>query len=315
MAAMQKTHISQEFRIRIPQPDFTEWTYLSVVPVFDHGEPPGGPKGSPGEYEVVFALGIPGVSTATTDVDSARLIASGDSLLAVQPFQIELTKPDGSIGMTWIAEVNGHGRLAALRTTLRAASLHDAEREAHDAVMPVLSRLAFESDSAVDIKATIVRESSSGTQTIATYLLGRPRTPSALKGTMTEELRPFLAAYREGLNSTAPMYAALCFSRVVEGVGTFHKRREREAKKTGATAPSDPMQLRIPDKVEDIRYVGPWSRDFTCPTSDRHFAACMRVSPTRFGMRLPISHPEETFALRINSPTSSSAERPFHCFG
>jgi len=45
---------------QIPKPRVTSYTTTTAVPVFQHGE--AGPhRGSPGVYDVVLILGIPGV--------------------------------------------------------------------------------------------------------------------------------------------------------------------------------------------------------------------------------------------------------------
>jgi hypothetical protein len=69
---------------------------------------------------------------------------------------------------------------------------------------------------------------------------------------LTPELRPFLASYREGLNSTAPLYQALSFYKVIEGVKTFHSNRVRAARRAGQTPPDDPLVAIVPNSFDDL---------------------------------------------------------------
>jgi len=48
-------------RLEIPRPRVTEYNAITVGPVVAQGEA-GPPSGSPGQYDVVFVLGVPGVS-------------------------------------------------------------------------------------------------------------------------------------------------------------------------------------------------------------------------------------------------------------
>ena len=73
----------------IPRPRVTEYNAITIVPVFANGEA-GPPSGSPGRYDVVFVLGIPGVSSVATRLDFAALADGGDSLLEGPGLQVEL---------------------------------------------------------------------------------------------------------------------------------------------------------------------------------------------------------------------------------
>jgi hypothetical protein len=71
----------EQIGVELPRPEVTEFNHFVIVPVRGEDEPPGGPQGTPGQYRVVFVLGVPGVSSVASDIDIASLEASGDSLI------------------------------------------------------------------------------------------------------------------------------------------------------------------------------------------------------------------------------------------
>ena len=82
-------------RAAILRPRVTEYNYTTAVPVFPGGNG-GSPSGSPGVYDLVFVLGIPGVSGVMTALDFDGMLADGDSLLEGTGLQVELQPLDGS---------------------------------------------------------------------------------------------------------------------------------------------------------------------------------------------------------------------------
>jgi hypothetical protein len=135
----------RQAQIEIPRPGVTEFAATTVVPVFPHGE--AGPvAGSPGEYDVVLVLGVPGLNGVLTDVNFDEVLRSGDSLLEGTGLQIELQTPAGITFSTATIVSNSHGRLAQVRMTVTAADFASAEEQAYDTVTPTLSRIAFEAN-------------------------------------------------------------------------------------------------------------------------------------------------------------------------
>ena len=180
----------------------TEYNYTSAVPAFP-GWNGGSPSGSPGLYDVVFVLGVPGVSGVARALDFDGMMAGGDSLLEGTGLQVELQSSDGSSLSAARIIPNAHGRLAQVRLTVTAGDFSLAENEASDAVMPTLSRIAFEADTPLEVTGVLLTEQATQTRRFGATLVGAVQPAPELAGTTTPELRMFLAAYREGLNDLA----------------------------------------------------------------------------------------------------------------
>jgi hypothetical protein len=249
----------------------TEYNYIAAVPAFP-GWNGGSPSGSPGSYEVVFVLGVPGVSGVATALDFDGMMAGGDSLLESTGLQLELQSSDGSSLSVARIIPNSRGRLAQVRLTVTAGDFSLAENEAFDAVMPVLSRIAFEADTPLEVTGVLLTEQATQTRRFGATLVGAAQPAPSLAGETTPELRSFLAAYREGLNANSPMYQALSFYKIIEGVTKFHTNRVRAAKKRGAPEPADPLAKQIPANREDLVGMTEWGRDNFTPYLGMSFA-------------------------------------------
>jgi hypothetical protein len=258
-------------RAAIPRPRVTEYNYTTAVPVFPGGNG-GSPSGSPGFYDVVFVLGVPGVSGVMTALDFDGMLAGGDSLLEGTGLQVELQSADGSSLSVARIIPNSHGRLAQVRLTVTAGDFSLAENEAFDAVMPTLSRIAFEADTPLEVTGVLLTEQATQTQRFGATLVGATQPAPALAGDTTSELRSFLAAYREGLNANSPLYQALSFYKIIEGVTKFHTNRMRAAKKRGAPEPADPLAKEIPADRGGLVGMTEWSRDNFTPYLGMSFA-------------------------------------------
>jgi hypothetical protein len=230
--------------IELERPSVTEYNRFVIVPVTEKGEPPGGPDGSLGEYRVALVLGIPGVDAVATSMDLTTVEASGDSLIVSDGLQIRVW--EGQKELTWTLQPNDRGHLATAHVVLHAGSMSRAETLAHDIVMQILSRLAFDTNTALEAKAIIVQELATGTISVAATLMGETRPPQNILGRMEPEIAAFLSAYREGLSSTTPLYKALSFYKVIEGISTHHKQRAREAARAGDPPPPDPLAATFP---------------------------------------------------------------------
>ena len=186
------------------------------MPVFPDGEA-GPPSGSHGSYEVVFVLGVPGVSGVATALDFDGMLAGGDSLLQGSGLRVDLESLDRSSRYGARIIPNSHGRLAQVRLTVTAGDFSSASKEAFDAVMPVLSRIAFEADTPIEVTGVLLTEQVTQTRRFGATLVGAVQPAPELAGDITPELRSFLAAYREGLNANSPLYQVLSFYKVIEG--------------------------------------------------------------------------------------------------
>jgi hypothetical protein len=246
-------------KTQVPRPSVTEYTRLMSVPVFVYGEA-GLPSGSHGDYRVTFVLGVPGVSSVATEVDPARVVLSGDSLLAGSGCRVELTQTRTGQPEEFLISANSHGRLDRVDVIVTADTFGAAEREAHDRVMPLLSRMAVEADAAVEVKATVIAELSTQIVMMGAALVGAVKPAPEFAGVSTPEQRALLAAYREGLNCNAPSYQALAFYKVIEGTETFSRKERRGAEQKGRTVPPDPLARLMPSTLAAVPEGPPWSK-------------------------------------------------------
>jgi hypothetical protein len=208
-ARRKKAEVTAKARTRqvtgtqLPRPRVTEFAAVAVVPVL-----PGTadkPAGSRGLYDIVFILGVPGVSSVTTSLDFDAIAAGGDSLLQGSGSRLQLESPDGQLLHAARIVPNRSGRLAQIRLTVTADDFASAENEAFDAVMPTLSRIAFEADTPLEVTAISLTERATKTRQLRTTLVGAVQPAPETAGTTTPELRMCLAASREGLNGNSPL--------------------------------------------------------------------------------------------------------------
>jgi hypothetical protein len=185
---------------------------------------------------------------------------------------VELRPADGSTPDVAKIIPNSTGRLAQVHVTVTAANFAAAMEKAHDEVMPVLSRIAFEADTALEVTATVLTEQATQTRRMGAVVIGEVRSAPELEGLMTPELRPYLAAYREGLNSNSPLYQALSFYKIIEGVGAFGTRRARAAARSGGPAAQDPLAKQIPSDPRDLPALTEWEQGVFTPHLGKTFA-------------------------------------------
>ena len=127
--------------------------------------------------------------------------------------------------------------------------------------MPVVSGMAFAADAAVEVVAVLLTEKATQTRRIGATIIGAVQPVSRMEGLSTPEIRPFLAVYREGLNSNSPLYQALCFYKVIEGVSSFHTKQARASSRSGGAVGPDPLLKRIPTDPNDLPPMTHWVRD------------------------------------------------------
>ncbi len=209
---------------------------------------------------MTFVLGVPGMDSVTKSVDVPGLLASGDSLFSGGSQRAEFLVPGKTDPKDARLIANEHGRLARIEVTFQADNFVNAEALAHDALMPLLSFFAVESDTPVEVKATIITEQSTNIVQVGAHFIGSERTTPSLEGWTTPEIRPFLATYREGLNSTSPIYRALSFYKAIEGIEAHYTSESRKANARGKIPPPDPMLREFPQHIEDLPFVTEWER-------------------------------------------------------
>jgi hypothetical protein len=280
---------------QLPRPRVTEFTAITVVPVV-----PGRadkPSGVPGPYDIVLVLGVPGVSSVTTSLDFDAVVTGGDSLLQGSGLHVQLESSEGQSLHTARIVPNKRGRLAQVRLTVTADDFSAAEREAFDAVMPTLSRIAFEADTPLEVTAILLTERATQTRRLGVTLVGAVQPAPEIAEPTTPELRMFLATYREGLNGNSPLYQALSFYKIVEGITKLYTNRVRAAKKRGAAEPADPTVRRIPADRRDLAGMTEWARDNFTPYLGSNYAE-IRDSMTKT-IRNAVAHMSPGMDLRI----------------
>ncbi|MGB8298575.1 MAG: methylamine utilization protein MauJ, partial [Polyangia bacterium] len=125
---------------------------------------------------------------------------------------------------------NKHGRLSTAVTTLAALGYRDARDNAYRALLPFLSKMSFENNVPLEIKASVTKEISTGGQnTEFRSPFPFERFQSYSQGLHRMDILALLSFYREGMNSTSISYSFLCFYRILEAI--YKRRRETAEKK------------------------------------------------------------------------------------
>jgi hypothetical protein len=245
---------------------------------------------------VVFVLGVPGVSSAAVSLNFAALAAAGDSLLEGTDRRISLVAQDGASNEARIV-ANAEGRLARIHLEVIADSFAMAETDAHDQIMPVVSGMAFAADAPVEVVAVLLTEKATQTCRVGATIVGAVQPVSRIEGLSTPEIRPFLAAYREGLNSNSPLYQALCFYKVIEGVSGLHTKQARALLRSGGAAKSDPLSKQVPSDPNDLPAMTPWVRDTFKPYLGMTFESVKKAVSD--SIRNAIAHITPTEDVRV----------------
>jgi hypothetical protein len=225
---------------------------LLVVSEFPPGDSrnsdPTRPDGEPGFYLVTFVLAPPGDRTYRADVDFTTLMNGGDSLIE--------TGPEARIGVRHpIAkdvelrlDGNVAGRLAKVSLKVSAEGFTDAAHQAKSIVLPYVSWVSYRHDVAVAVAGYEVLETRSEARQWSFGWLGRIQYFNAApEAPVDPVLRRLLAAYREGLTATSPLWQVLSLYKVVEGA--FKARNVTRSANTLGWG----LVERIPGKVEEVR--------------------------------------------------------------
>lgn len=232
-----------------------------VEPVFGpvpSPPPPGAPAptGSLGIYKLTYVLAVPGRAVVQDEVNFAKLVQAGDSLLEVLPGiqQLRIDLDDDAGRQQAIVHVNADRRLRDVELEIRADSFADAASRGHDLVAPLLSRWAFLHDAAITTSAVQIIEAATQVHQWTQLMTGAVKAFSDTTGVSDPDHRILLSAYREGISSTEPLWQALSLFRVAEGVVQMRKARNAAARAAGQVpaepsgrVPADPTSLGPPN--------------------------------------------------------------------
>lgn len=255
---------NQSLTAQFGRPEVTEHRSIMVVPQYPSSHLrakliAGSPRGGPGEYEVSFALAIPGLQVAKQGVNFDTFVRQGDSLIevadGVRELQVEVTDPAGTVHMVAVG-TNAEHRLRDMRLRVTALNFDEAARTAHDIVMRLLSRWAYLHDVAITTSGMQLTEVATQVRRFDSTLIGSVKTLSDIDtwGEIGPDHAHLLASYREGLSSAEPLWQALSFYKVAEGVWKLRDRRRRTAKETGA--PLRDHGERVPEDVTALGKAG-----------------------------------------------------------
>jgi hypothetical protein len=229
-----------------------------VVPKYPPDDPRSYPQttteGSPGKYKVTCAPAIPGKNHFQDSLNFPQIMGSGESLLWMgkdaRESVIDLHNGIKPVPITFSPDQNGS--LSQIQLTFDAANFDSAFRIAYDAISPLLSRLSFVYNIAIDIKAYEVEEQKTKTRMWWVAVLGTKITtnPKTLVQTnISDQLGPILAAYREAMNTTNVFYQVLCYYKVIHACQSLKGVRLRESSQ--AREQDEPSE-QFPDDIKDI---------------------------------------------------------------
>jgi hypothetical protein len=239
------------------RPYVTSKMSFMVQPVFapEAARPPAPPvpQGSPGRYELTFVLAVPGRAVVQDEIDFAKLVHGGDSLLEVPPGTAELRitlQDETGCEQSAVAHVNDRRRLRDIELAIQADSFTQAASRGHDLVSQVLSRWAFLHDVAITTAAVQVVEAATRTCLWRLLIIGAVKGFSDTLGVSNREHHALLSAYREGISSTEPLWQVLSLFRVAEGV--LQMRNARRAAAVAAGQVPAELAERVPAGVDSL---------------------------------------------------------------
>jgi hypothetical protein len=266
-----------------------------VVPQFDAPTAPPSPSepapsGSHGIYQLVYVLAIPGRTVVQDEVDFAKLVQTGDSLLEVplEVHQLQIDRHDGgSYQRTAIVHVNAAHRLRDVELEVQADSFAQAASIGHDFVAPLLSRWAFLHDVAITTSAVQIVETATQIHQWSQLMVGAVKAFSDTSGVSDPNHRILLSAYREGIGSTEPLWQALSLFRAAEGVLYMRQARKAATIAAGQT-PSEPSET-VPKDLTSIGQPNDYElQNSLKPHAGRKFTAALDT--IRPALRNAIAH-------------------------
>ena len=263
--------------IQIPRPDINGREQIIIAPELAPDAPgasiPRSPQGNPGSYSITFFLSIPGKEQFRDELDLNKLMQSGDSLLLLPQeaaqVHVKIFNDQEEVIVTIVK--NEHGALARAQLHLHVSSFVEAETNAYNIVMPLLSRWSYLHDVALDITGYQVIEQQTGSQKWMVSLVGKVRAfEFNIADVSKPNYRTVFSAYREALNATNPFYRLLCFYRVIEGVKKLRAQRRTTVLSDGDEY-REPLDERIPSAEIDCGSSDPSIQDSFKPYLGKKF--------------------------------------------
>jgi hypothetical protein len=249
-------------RMRTVRPLVSSDITITAVPQFAPADPrshlvAAGPAGNPGRYRITFVLAVPGRQVAQEAIDFHAAIERGDSLLAVgddtTSVAVDLVSDDGTeTGIHMLVGINNQHRLRDVSVEINADGFQQAAQVSYDLIMPVISRWSFLADIAITTSAQMVEELATGVISFEAPLVGVVKEMPPIDGTTDPDHRLLLGSYREGLSSAEPLWRALSFYKVAEGVRYLRDGRRKERQRAGQPPIKLPSE-RIPAVPEELR--------------------------------------------------------------
>ncbi|MCL5946548.1 MAG: hypothetical protein M1298_00790 [Chloroflexi bacterium] len=236
--------VPKRLHLTVDRPEVNDRFSLIVVPQYLPHDPRSqitlDPQGHRGFYCVTLILAVPGSKTFHSDMNFEQLVSTGDSLLQVPQgsgithLRVKVYNEAESAEVSFSINVEGHLATAIMRVI--ADNFLNAERYAHDLVLPLLSRWSFVNDVAIDIAAYHIVEEATQAQKYRFGAIGKVRVltenPTEMVAS-TPENRQLLAAYREGLNASNVFFQVLSFFKVTEGIRHLRTIRAQKARTNG----------------------------------------------------------------------------------
>ncbi len=254
-----------------------------------------GQEGEPGTYEVVIVFRHLVQAAGVDDTLRRAAELEGDSGMGI-PGPVEFAVTTGDVPPREVrvrVQPNAAGRVAKAVSSLEARNFGDARSTVYSHIGPLLSRLAFEADAPIDVLHVDVTALATGDHDRSAVMRGRTRRFLAFP-----EMRvppPFFRAafgiYREGLNSTNPFYALLCFYRVAEGAINCSTRQSKYAAAHGI----DPSRTApVVEDVDEISGDFPEVIGWKCTRATVWLSVNYRV-PVAHGLEGVLHAPDEMF--------------------
>ncbi|WP_211768761.1 hypothetical protein [Kutzneria sp. CA-103260] len=159
-----------------------------------------------------------------------------------------------------------------MRLSVNAVGFAAAQQQAHNAMMPTLSQLAFGADVSLEVTTTIMTERATDTRRVGTTLAGAVQPAPELRGLKHREARAVPVHLPRGPQLEDAVLPGAALLQDHQGFAKFHTRRVRAAARANTKPPPAPMTARIPANVADLPPMTEWARDLFTPFLGQTFS-------------------------------------------